>query len=166
MCLVSLRSYIEDFRAQHYQYESHREIFMAAPTSATETGIISLRDLIDFISHVADCYPDILKDFPQELIDMLSQQHLVMEPELREKLVGSLVLLKKKDLVDSVTYALSQNAVITSFLWTANVFALQITSYSVPHSHYHPEQNPTCITFSENSVRDSHVQRQIYQPQA
>lgn len=81
---------------------------MAAPTSATETGIISLRDLIDFIAHVADCYPDILKEFPQELIDMLSQQHLVMEPELREKLVGSLVLLKKKDLLDSVTYVSSR----------------------------------------------------------
>ncbi|KAJ5162001.1 hypothetical protein N7492_007393 [Penicillium capsulatum] len=97
------KSYIEDFRAQHYQYESHREIFMAAPTSATDTGVISLRDLIDFISHVADCYPDILKDFPQQLIDMLMQHHLVLEPELREKLVGSLVLLKKKDLVDSAT---------------------------------------------------------------
>ncbi|KAJ6160403.1 hypothetical protein N7470_003799 [Penicillium chermesinum] len=96
-------SYIEDFRAQHYQYESHREIFMAAPTSATDTGIISLRDLIDFMSHVADCYPDILKDFPQQLIDMLIQHHLVLEPELREKLVGSLVLLRKKEIIDSST---------------------------------------------------------------
>lgn len=94
-------SYIEDFRAQHYQYESHREIFMAAPSSATDTGLISLRDLIDFISHVADCYPDICKDFPQQLIEMLMQHHLVLETELREKLVGSLVLLKKKDIIDS-----------------------------------------------------------------
>lgn len=97
------KSYIEDFRAQHYQYESHREIFMAAPSSATDTGVISLRDLIDFISHVADCYPGICKDFPQQLIDMLMQHHLVLETELREKLVGSLVLLKKKDLMDSAT---------------------------------------------------------------
>ncbi|OQD78537.1 hypothetical protein PENDEC_c001G01849 [Penicillium decumbens] len=97
------KSYVEDFRAQHYQYESHREIFMAAPTSATDTGIISLRDLIDFISHVADCYPDILKEFPQQLIDLLMQHHLVLEPELREKIVGSLVLLKKKDCLDSAT---------------------------------------------------------------
>ncbi|KOS39411.1 hypothetical protein ACN38_g9759 [Penicillium nordicum] len=97
------KSYIEDFRAQHYQYESHREIFMAAPSSATDTGVISLRDLIDFISHVADCYPGICKDFPQQLIDMLMQHHLVLETELREKLVGSLVLLKKKDLLDSAT---------------------------------------------------------------
>ncbi|CAI7628483.1 unnamed protein product [Penicillium bialowiezense] len=95
------QSYIEDFRAQHYQYESHREIFMAAPSSATDTGLISLRDLIDFISHVADCYPDICKDFPQQLIDLLMQHHLVLETELREKLVGSLVLLKKKEIIDS-----------------------------------------------------------------
>ncbi|CAG7955880.1 unnamed protein product [Penicillium salamii] len=95
------KSYIEDFRAQHYQYESHREIFMAAPSSATDTGLISLRDLIDFISHVADCYPDICKDFPQQLIDMLMEHHLVLETELREKLVGSLVLLKKKEIIDS-----------------------------------------------------------------
>lgn len=107
------RSYIEDFRAQHYQYESHREIFMAAPTSATDTGLISLRDLIDFISHVADCYPGICKDFPQQLIDMLMQHHLVLETELREKLVGSLALLKKKDLIDS---AKCEDPFITSLL--------------------------------------------------
>ncbi|KAL4934399.1 SDA1 family protein, partial [Aspergillus undulatus] len=97
------KSYIEDFRAQHYQYESHREIFMAAPSSATDTGIISLRELIDFIAHVADCYPDITRDFGQQLIDMLSQHHQVLEPELREKIVGSLVLLRKKELLDSAT---------------------------------------------------------------
>ncbi|KAL5042855.1 hypothetical protein BDW71DRAFT_189277 [Aspergillus fruticulosus] len=97
------KSYIEDFRAQHYQYESHREIFMAAPSSATDTGLISLRELIDFIAHVADCYPDITKEFGQQLIDMLSQHHQVLEPELREKIVGSLVLLRKRDLLDSAT---------------------------------------------------------------
>lgn len=79
---------------------------MAAPTAASDTGVISLRELIDFISHVADCYPDITKDFPQQLIDMLMQHHLVLEPELREKIVGSLVLLRKKDRLDSATYVI------------------------------------------------------------
>lgn len=77
---------------------------MAAPSSATDTGVISLRDLIDFISHVADCYPDITKEFPQQLIDMLLQHHLSLDPDLREKIVGSLVLLRKKELLDSATY--------------------------------------------------------------
>jgi protein SDA1 len=77
---------------------------MAAPSSATDTGVISLRDLIEFISHVADCYPEITKEFPQELIDILTQHHLVLEPELREKIVGSLVLLRKKEIIDSSMY--------------------------------------------------------------
>lgn len=131
---------------------------MAAPTSATETGIISLRDLIDFISHVADCYPDILKDFPQELIDMLSQQHLVMEPELREKLVGSLVLLKKKDLLDSVTYVRAEEVLLRVLAEVANGLALQIAPYFVPYPHYHAEQDFTCSTVSEDSVGASHFQ--------
>lgn len=76
---------------------------MAAPTSATESGIISLRDLIDFVSHVADCYPEITKKFPQELINMLMLHHSVLETELREKIVGSLVLLRKKSIIDSTT---------------------------------------------------------------
>ena len=79
---------------------------MAAPSSATDTGVISLRDLIEFISHVADCYPEITKDFPQELIDILTQHHLALEPELREKIVGSLVLLRKKEIIDSSMYGL------------------------------------------------------------
>ena len=95
------RSYVEDFRAQYMQYENHREIFMASPTSATDGGIVSLRDLIDFISHVADCYRDITQNFPQDLIQILQEHHHVLEPELREKVVGSLVLLRKKELIDS-----------------------------------------------------------------
>ncbi|KAL1954798.1 hypothetical protein VTO42DRAFT_702 [Malbranchea cinnamomea] len=97
------KSYVEDFRSQYYQYENHREIFMAAPSLATDTGIISLRDLIDFIAHVADCYPEITKNFPNELIEILSQHHTVLEPDLREKIVVSLVLLRKKDIIDSTT---------------------------------------------------------------
>ncbi|EGC44332.1 SDA1 domain-containing protein [Histoplasma capsulatum var. duboisii H88] len=97
------KSYIEDFRNQHYQYESHRDIFISSPSSVTDTGIISLRDLIEFIAHVADCYKDITKNFANELIEILSLHHAALEPELREKIVGSLVLLRKKEIIDSAT---------------------------------------------------------------
>ena len=78
---------------------------MASPNTATDTGIISLRDLIDFISHVADCYKQITKNFPAELMQMLTQHHAILEPELREKIVGSLGLLRKKELIQSTVYA-------------------------------------------------------------
>lgn len=77
---------------------------MQAPASADDKGIVSLRDLIDFVSHLADCYPDTTATFPAELIRMLSVHHLELEAELREKVVGSLVLLRKKDIIDSSTY--------------------------------------------------------------
>ncbi len=77
---------------------------MAAPSSTSPAGIVSLRDLIDFVSHVADRYPDLTKDVPQDLISILTTHHQDLEPELREKIVGSLVLLRRKDLIDSSTW--------------------------------------------------------------
>ena len=76
---------------------------MAAPTLAIDRGIVSLHDLIDFVAHVADCYPDITKNFPQELIEILTLHHASLDPELREKIVGSLVLLRRKETIDSTT---------------------------------------------------------------
>lgn len=62
---------------------------------------------MDFISHVADCYPDLTRDFADDLINLLTQHHAELESELREKLVGSLVLLRKKELIDSAKYVVS-----------------------------------------------------------
>jgi len=97
------RSYKDDFSNQYQQYQSFLTLFMQAPGSADEQGVVSLRDLIDFVSHVADCYPEITSDFPSDLITLLSQHHAELEPELREKVVGSLVLIRKKDIIDSST---------------------------------------------------------------
>lgn len=62
---------------------------------------MSFRDLIDFVTHVTDCYPETTKDFPQDLKDILTQHHAQLESELREKIVGSLVLLRRKEILDS-----------------------------------------------------------------
>ncbi|KAL2038927.1 hypothetical protein N7G274_008267 [Stereocaulon virgatum] len=96
-------SYKDDFEGQYSQYEHQREIFLQAPSSATEDGIVSFRDLIDFVAHVSDCYPQHTKQFPQDLMGILSVYHEELEPELREKIVGSLVLLRRKDIIDSST---------------------------------------------------------------
>ncbi|KAL9608408.1 MAG: hypothetical protein Q9167_006756 [Letrouitia subvulpina] len=94
-------SYKDDFIAQYQQHESQKDVFLKAPASATDSSITSFRDLIDFISHVADCYPSLTSQFPQDLIWILNQHHERLETELREKIVGSLVLLRRKDIIDS-----------------------------------------------------------------
>lgn len=96
-------SYKEDFQKQYYQYETFRELFLQAPSSADDAGIVSLRELIDFVAHVADCYPEITRAFPQDLISLLTLHHAELQHELRDKVVGSLSLLRNKDVVDSST---------------------------------------------------------------
>ncbi|GAM91586.1 hypothetical protein ANO11243_096380 [Dothideomycetidae sp. 11243] len=94
-------SYKDDFSSQYQQYQSFLALFLQAPTSSDEQGLVSLRDLIDFVAHVADCYPTICADFPSELTLLLSKHHAQLDPELRDKIVGSLVLLRRKEIIDS-----------------------------------------------------------------
>ncbi|KXT05301.1 hypothetical protein AC578_10989 [Pseudocercospora eumusae] len=96
-------SYKDDFTGQWEQYNSMLQIFLQSPTTTDDNGIVRLRDLIDFISHVSDCYPSITKNFPQDLISLLELHHATLEAELRDKIVGSLVLLRKKEVIDSIT---------------------------------------------------------------
>ncbi|KAH7055880.1 SDA1-domain-containing protein [Macrophomina phaseolina] len=90
-------SYEDDFRRQYNQYEVFRDVFMQDPTSRDENGLVSLRDHIDFVSHCADCYPKLTATLPDDLINLLTTHHAELETELRDKLVGSLVLLRNKD---------------------------------------------------------------------
>jgi protein SDA1 len=96
-------SYEDEFRHQYSLYHSIFELFLQSPTTTDDSGIVRLRDLIDFISHVADCFPSLTKSFPDDLIQLLKRHHATLEAELRDKIVGSLVLLRKKDLIDSNT---------------------------------------------------------------
>ena len=57
------RSYIDDFKNQYDQYVAIHELFLQSPTTTDDNGIVRLRDLIDFISHTADCYPEITSTF-------------------------------------------------------------------------------------------------------
>ena len=53
------------------------------------------------MAHVADCYPEFTTSFPNELGNILTLHHASLESELREKIVGSLVLLRRKEIIDS-----------------------------------------------------------------
>ena len=101
------RLYKGDFESQFSQYEVQRDIIHQAPGSITDASITSFRDFIEFIAHVADCYPSLVKSFPEDLVSLLSLHHETLEPELREKIVGSLVLLRRKEIIDSSKYVVS-----------------------------------------------------------
>jgi protein SDA1 len=50
---------------------------------------------------VADCFPEDTANFPKDLKTILTLHHAQLESELREKIVGSLVLLRRKEIIDS-----------------------------------------------------------------
>ncbi|EON97830.1 putative sda1 domain-containing protein [Phaeoacremonium minimum UCRPA7] len=100
------RSYTEEFVRQYGQYERLREIFLDSPSSVTDDVARSFHDIVDFVAHVADCYPELTKSFPGDLKEILTRHHAILDPDVREKIVGSLVLLRRKDLIDS-TYLLT-----------------------------------------------------------
>ncbi|PFH60256.1 hypothetical protein XA68_11243 [Ophiocordyceps unilateralis] len=97
------KSYKDDFLRQWEQYESQREIFLLSPTTATADSAESFHNMVDLIAHVADCYPDETRTFPEDLKAILTQHHAAIHPDLREKVVGSLVLLRRKDVIDSAS---------------------------------------------------------------
>ncbi|KAG9235212.1 SDA1-domain-containing protein [Amylocarpus encephaloides] len=95
------KSYTEDFLNQYGQYQSQRDIFMASPNTTVSSGLISFTDLIDFVAHVSECFPEDTREFPEDLKTILTLHHGELDSELREKIVGSLVLLRRKEIIDS-----------------------------------------------------------------
>jgi protein SDA1 len=96
-------SYFEDHRQQYIQYETLRDLLLQDPSTSDNTGLVRLSELIDFVAHTADCYPKDTAQFPQDLIQIISQHHEELQAELRDKIVADLVLLRNKEIIDSST---------------------------------------------------------------
>ncbi|KAF1809561.1 SDA1 domain protein [Eremomyces bilateralis CBS 781.70] len=96
-------SYRNDFQNQYNQYDSLFSVIQESPANTDDNGLVSLHELIDMIAHVADCYPELTKKFPEDLMLLLSKHHAELQVDLREKIVGSLVLLKNKHVITSNT---------------------------------------------------------------
>lgn len=88
---------------QWEQYETQREIFLTTPTAAGADLVEAFHNMIDLIAHVADCYPEVTSEFPEDLKTIILRHHAVLHPELREKIVASLGLLRRKEVIDSTT---------------------------------------------------------------
>lgn len=95
------KSYQDEFDRQYTAYLATKEVFLDNPASATKDVAQDFHDKVDFIAHVAECFKAETATFPDDLKEILSEHHAVLDPDVREKLVGSLVLLRRKDLISS-----------------------------------------------------------------
>ncbi|KAK1751202.1 protein sda1 [Echria macrotheca] len=97
------KSYAQEFYDQWLAYDAQRQIFISSPSTASGDDIKKFHDLVDLVAHVADLYPDLTAAYPDHLKELLNRHHAILDKELREKVVGSLVLLRRKDVIDSTS---------------------------------------------------------------
>lgn len=89
-------SYHEEFLQQYAHYESLRDIFLMSPSE--EQGA-HFSDLIGFVSAVCNCYPKETAQFPTELQNILLNNHRDLTPDLREKIIQCLTMLRNKGVI-------------------------------------------------------------------
>ncbi|RLN02687.1 hypothetical protein BBJ28_00016347 [Nothophytophthora sp. Chile5] len=91
--------YRSEFLMQLRHFESEYQLFLLQP--AKESAHFGA--LVSFLSHVAKCFPVDMAAFPEQIMALLRDHYLVLEPELRKTLVQSLMLLRNRGLVDAIT---------------------------------------------------------------
>ena len=90
-------SYYEEFLQQNHHYESLRDLLLMNPAEASRLD--EFKDLIGFISAVCRCYPKETRNFPNELQAILLNNHRYLSPELREKIIQCLNMLRNKGVI-------------------------------------------------------------------
>uniref|UniRef100_A0A8C0QZ71 Protein SDA1 n=1 Tax=Canis lupus dingo TaxID=286419 RepID=A0A8C0QZ71_CANLU len=80
-------AYVEEFLQQYNHYESNVAIFKLQPNKPSK----ELAELVMFMAQIGHCYPEHLSNFPQELKDLLSYNHTVLDPDLRMTLYTHIV---------------------------------------------------------------------------
>ncbi|KAM9236292.1 protein SDA1 homolog isoform 2-T2 [Leptosomus discolor] len=80
-------SYTEEFLQQYHHYQSHVEIFTFQPDKPSK----ELAELVMFLAQVAHCYPEHMANFPQQLKELLSYHHTVLDTDLRMTLYTHIV---------------------------------------------------------------------------
>lgn len=88
-------SYHEEFLQQFQHFQSTLEVFQFSPERPNK----ALDELVIFMAQVAQCYPNELATFPQQLIDLLDKHNTVLDSNIRMTLCRALILLRNKNLI-------------------------------------------------------------------
>ncbi|KAI7870091.1 SDA1-domain-containing protein [Mucor mucedo] len=91
------KSYEAEFLQQWRHFQSTLSIFCLKPDEDSK----ELSELVTFMSQVTQCYPELTKDFSQQIVDLLKEHCIVLHPEVRKSLVQALILLRNKGIIDN-----------------------------------------------------------------
>jgi protein SDA1 len=87
-------AYVEEFQQQHRHFLSELALFQLEPSKpAGHFG-----EVVSFLSHVAPCYKEALKEYPTQISGLLSEHYLTLDRKLREVMVRALILMRNRNL--------------------------------------------------------------------
>uniref|UniRef100_A0A2K6U7X3 Protein SDA1 n=1 Tax=Saimiri boliviensis boliviensis TaxID=39432 RepID=A0A2K6U7X3_SAIBB len=105
-------AYTEEFLQQYNHYKSNVEIFKLQPNKPSK----ELAELVMFMAQISHCYPEYLSNFPQEVKDLLSCNHTVLDPDLRMTLYTHIVTDIKN--INAKHKNNKVNVVLQNFMYT------------------------------------------------
>jgi len=111
-------SYREEFLQQYAHYESLRDIFVASQASHDAT---EFAELIGFVSAVCSCFPKETANFPDELKSLIVNNHRDLTPDLREKIIQCLTMLRNKDIITAESLIQTIFPLLTAYSGGTNV---------------------------------------------
>ncbi|XP_037506539.1 protein SDA1 homolog [Rhipicephalus sanguineus] len=88
-------SYKDEFNLQRHYYESLLQAFRLRPTEHNK----ELDELVMFLAQVSHCYEEEMKQFPQDMVDLLKNYNTQLDPEMRMTFCRALILLRNKGLL-------------------------------------------------------------------
>ncbi|WFD20078.1 Severe Depolymerization of Actin [Malassezia caprae] len=110
-------AYTEEFLAQWNHYESLRRIYASGLGQSVEgadaSGVQSVRmskeqqvqldQLVSFVTQLAPSYPEVTKELPSHLSELLLEHHASLGPDLRRTCFRGLVMLRHRQVITSDT---------------------------------------------------------------
>ncbi|XP_059490536.1 protein SDA1 homolog [Neocloeon triangulifer] len=147
-------SYKDEFMQQYRHYQATLEVFKLHPDQNDK----NLDEIVMFLAQVAQCYPDVLEAYPQELVDILQSHHTVLDPNMRMSFCRALVLLRGKGLLSptdllSLFFSLlrCQDKNLRTFLQTHIINDVS----GINAKHKDAKLNRTLQNFMFNMLKDS-----------
>ena len=119
-------SYHEEFLQQYSHYESLRDLYLENPTGTDSNSTTEFIELIGFLSAVCSCYPKETANFPEELKTILLANHRNLAPELREKIIQCLTMLRNKDIITAESLIQTIFPLLTAYATGASHAGLHV----------------------------------------
>lgn len=91
-------AYLEEFSMQRRHFESELELFKLRPMKDSDR----FTELVNFMAHVCPCYKEdeSVRMIPEKLIYLMDNQCQALHPDVRAKLLTSLILLRNREMVE------------------------------------------------------------------